>query len=114
MTRSIPRCPTSGNLTPQTMTTILQNLVAMGLVDRWFKPPLWLSTLIFVPIRRLHDGSFLAKLYPSPYDREKDRKRTREFVERTFGVRVLEGYGLSETAPAVCFNQLFRPSRPGT
>ena len=37
-----------------------------------------------------------------------------ERFERTFGVRVLEGYGLSETAPAVCFNQLFRPSRPGT
>jgi long-chain acyl-CoA synthetase len=34
--------------------------------------------------------------------------------ERTFGVRILEGYGLSETAPVVCFNQLERPTRPGT
>jgi long-chain acyl-CoA synthetase len=34
--------------------------------------------------------------------------------EQTFGVRVLEGYGLSETAPVVCFNQLHRESRPGT
>jgi long-chain acyl-CoA synthetase len=34
--------------------------------------------------------------------------------ERTFRARVLEGYGLSETAPVVAFNQLERPSRPGT
>ena len=37
-----------------------------------------------------------------------------EDFERTFGVRVLEGYGLSETAPVACFNQVFRPSKPGT
>ena len=34
--------------------------------------------------------------------------------ERTFNARVLEGYGLSETAPVAAFNQLQRPSRPGT
>jgi long-chain acyl-CoA synthetase len=34
--------------------------------------------------------------------------------EQTFEARVLEGYGLSETAPVVAFNQLQRPSKPGT
>ena len=34
--------------------------------------------------------------------------------EATFDTRVLEGYGLSETAPVVSFNQLQRPSKPGT
>ncbi|MGB8834202.1 MAG: IS4 family transposase, partial [Candidatus Sulfotelmatobacter sp.] len=29
--------------------------------------------LILVPIRRLPDGSYLAKIYPSPYHRKKDR-----------------------------------------
>jgi long-chain acyl-CoA synthetase len=37
----------------------------------------------------------------------------REF-ERVFSARILEGYGLSETAPVVAFNQLQRPSKPGT
>src|SRR5687768_15169431 len=37
-----------------------------------------------------------------------------EDFEKTFAVRVLEGYGLSETSPVACFNQLQRPSKPGT
>jgi long-chain acyl-CoA synthetase len=34
--------------------------------------------------------------------------------ETTFGAKILEGYGLSETAPVACFNQLHRPTKPGT
>jgi long-chain acyl-CoA synthetase len=34
--------------------------------------------------------------------------------ESVFGARILEGYGLSETSPVACFNQLHRPTRPGT
>jgi long-chain acyl-CoA synthetase len=34
--------------------------------------------------------------------------------EDAFKVRILEGYGLSETAPVLSFNQVQRPSKPGT
>lgn len=34
--------------------------------------------------------------------------------EKAFGVRIIEGYGLSETSPVACFNHLERPSKPGT
>ena len=34
--------------------------------------------------------------------------------EKLFNVRVLEGYGLSETSPLACFNHIEKPSKPGT
>jgi long-chain acyl-CoA synthetase len=34
--------------------------------------------------------------------------------ERAFGVSILEGYGLSETSPAICFNQLGFPRKAGS
>jgi long-chain acyl-CoA synthetase len=44
---------------------------------------------------------------PMPVELMKD-------FEQTFGVRIIEGYGLSETAPVASFNHLDRPSKPGT
>lgn len=34
--------------------------------------------------------------------------------EEKFGVRVMEGYGLSETSPLACFNHFEKASKPGT
>ena len=44
---------------------------------------------------------------PMPVELMKD-------FQETFGVRIIEGYGLSETAPVASFNHLDRPSKPGT
>jgi long-chain acyl-CoA synthetase len=37
-----------------------------------------------------------------------------ERFDRLFGLRVLEGYGLTETSPIASFNQFEKPSKPGT
>jgi long-chain acyl-CoA synthetase len=34
--------------------------------------------------------------------------------EKVFGLRILEGYGLSETSPLACFNHFEKPSKPGS
>lgn len=44
---------------------------------------------------------------PMPVELMKD-------FEQAFGVRIVEGYGLSETAPVATFNHLDRPAKPGT
>lgn len=44
---------------------------------------------------------------PMPVELMKD-------FQQVFGVRIVEGYGLSETAPVASFNHLDRPAKPGT
>lgn len=44
---------------------------------------------------------------PTPVEVIKD-------FDRVFGLRIIEGYGLSETSPLACVNHLERPSKPGT
>lgn len=44
---------------------------------------------------------------PMPVELMKD-------FQQAFGVRIVEGYGLSETAPVASFNHLDRPAKPGT
>jgi len=37
-----------------------------------------------------------------------------EKFKQRFGISILEGYGLSETSPVACFNNLMAPQKPGT
>jgi len=52
------------------------------------------TSMIFVPIKRLPDGSFLAKLYPSPRHRAKDQDGILvRIIEYTFNDPQRPGYG---------------------
>jgi hypothetical protein len=52
------------------------------------------SDLVLEPIQRLPDGSYLAKIYPSPYDRKKDRDGIIiRVIEYTIDDPLRKGYG---------------------
>ena len=84
-------------------------------VSHWIGVPTMYWTLLKYVREQKVDVSSLAgtlKLAvsggaPMPVELMKD-------FEETFGVRIVEGYGLSETAPVASFNHLDRPSKPGT
>jgi long-chain acyl-CoA synthetase len=46
--------------------------------------------------------------------RRRDARRGLRAFEEAFGCVILEGYGLSETSPAACFNHRDRPRKPGS
>ena len=93
---------------------VLQTMVDEA-VEFWIGVPTMYWTLLEYAARTNTDLSAIARTLRicisggAPMPVEVMRR-----FESTFGVRVLEGYGLSETAPVVSFNQLHKPSKPGT
>jgi long-chain acyl-CoA synthetase len=84
-------------------------------VSHWIGVPTMYWTLLKYVREHAFDVSGISGLLkvansggaPMPVELMKD-------FQDTFGVRIVEGYGLSETSPVACFNHLDRPSRPGT
>lgn len=83
-------------------------------VNCWVGVPTMYWALLQLARQQQLDASAMAPLRlcvsggaPMPVPLMKD-------FEAVFGVRIIEGYGLSETSPVACFNHLYRASRPGT
>jgi long-chain acyl-CoA synthetase len=77
-------------------------------------PTMYWSMLRYVRDQKVDVSSLAGSLKlavsggaPMPVELMKD-------FQETFSVRIVEGYGLSETSPVACFNHLDRPSKPGT
>jgi len=102
-------------LLPRFDPAALLDAIAKEHASHWIGvPTMYWSVLKYVRERNIDRASLAGTLKlavsggaPMPVELMK------EFQE-TLGVRIVEGYGLSETAPVACFNHLDLPAKPGT
>jgi long-chain acyl-CoA synthetase len=102
-------------LLPRFDAGALLTAIASERVTHWIGVPTMYWTLLRYAREQTIDVSSTASTLrlavsggaPMPVELMRD-------FERTFGVRIIEGYGLSETSPVATFNHLDRPSKPGT
>ena len=85
-------------------------------VNFWVGVPTMYWALLKYVEETGYDISRIAEYYEGLHvGRSTDAGRGDERVSRTkFDVRVMEGYGLSETSPLATFNHFEKPSKPGT
>lgn len=102
-------------LLPRFDPKIVLDIMAAEKVNFWIGVPTMYWTLLKFVNETGYDVSRIAETMkvctsggaPMPVEVMK------EFEEK-FGVKVREGYGLSETSPLACFNHFDKPSKPGT
>jgi len=102
-------------LLPRFEPAALLDAMAKERVSHWIGvPTMYWSVLKHVREQKIDVRSLAGTLKlavsggaPMPVELMKD-------FEETLGVRIVEGYGLSETAPVASFNHLDRPSKAGT
>jgi len=102
-------------LLPRFEPATLLGVMAKERVSHWIGvPTMYWSVLKHVREQKIDVTSLAGTLKlalsggaPMPVELMKD-------FQQTLGVRIVEGYGLSETAPVASFNHLDRPSKAGT
>ena len=79
-----------------------------------FRATILLTTDTFITqYARASDGDELTSLRMAVCGAERLRDETRAFIRRKSGITLLEGYGVTETAPVVAVNQI-ETNRPGS
>ncbi len=102
-------------LLPRFEPAALIGAIVKERVSHWIGvPTMYWTILKYVREHKINVSSLAGTLKlavsggaPMPVELMKD-------FQDTLGVRIVEGYGLSETAPVASFNHLDRPSKPGT
>jgi long-chain acyl-CoA synthetase len=102
-------------LLPRFEPATLLEAIARERVSHWIGvPTMYWAMLKHVREAKVDTSSLAGTLKlavsggaPMPLDLMRD-------FQETLGVRIIEGYGLSETSPVASFNHIDRPSKPGT